>query len=121
MDTKTIAHDMAALFKAGKGEDVGPKYWSDDIVSVEAGMPGGMDPVSRGRAAVEAKSKWWNDHHEVQNAASEGPFVNGDQVVFRFETDIKVKDSGQLMHMTEIALYTLKDGKITEERFFYGG
>ena len=35
--------------------------------------------------------------------------------------DVTVKESGQHMKMEEIALYTLKDGKIAEERFFYGG
>jgi ketosteroid isomerase-like protein len=31
------------------------------------------------------------------------------------------KESGQRMKMEEAALYTVRDGKIAEERFFYGG
>ena len=121
MDIKEVAADMAALFKAGKGEEVGHKYWSDEVVSIEAGGPEGMDPVSKGRAAVEGKGQWWQANHEVENLAVEGPFINHGHVAFRFEMDVKVKASGQAMHMTEIALYTFKDGKIVEERFLYGG
>jgi ketosteroid isomerase-like protein len=31
------------------------------------------------------------------------------------------KQSGQRMTMDEIGVYTLKNGKIAEERFFYAG
>jgi ketosteroid isomerase-like protein len=34
--------------------------------------------------------------------------------------DVTVKETGARMVMDEIALYTIKDGKIAEERFFYG-
>jgi ketosteroid isomerase-like protein len=35
--------------------------------------------------------------------------------------DFTNKETGQRMQMDEHALYTVKDGKIVEERFFYGG
>ena len=47
--------------------------------------------------------------------------MNGDQFIIRFVMDITARESGQRMKMDETALYTLKDGKIAEERFFYGG
>ena len=121
MDVKTLAGEMTSLFKSGQGHEVGQRFWADDVVSIEAGGPEGMDPASRGRAAVEAKGKWWVDNHDVSGLAVEGPFINGDQVAFRFEMDITMKATGQAMHMVEVALYTVKDGKITEEKFLYGG
>jgi ketosteroid isomerase-like protein len=48
-----------------------------------------------------------------------GPFFNGDQFVVGFEMDVTNKDSGQRFTMAEQALYTIRDGKIAEERFFY--
>jgi ketosteroid isomerase-like protein len=45
--------------------------------------------------------------------------VNGDQFTVRFKMDVTVKETGQRNQMDEIALYTIKDGKIAEERFFY--
>ena len=49
----------------------------------------------------------------------DGPFVNGNQFILRFSVDLTVKETGARMTMDETGLYTLKDGKIAEERFFY--
>ncbi len=35
--------------------------------------------------------------------------------------DVTPKESGQRMTMDEMAVYTIKNGKIAEERFFYNG
>ena len=121
MGTKETADDIVGMIKVGEFDACGQKYWADDVVSVEPGGPPGMDPVSKGKAAVEAKSKWWSDNHETQGIEVEGPYVNGDQFTCRFRMKVKVKASGEVMDMDEHALYTLKDGKIVEERFFYGG
>ena len=51
----------------------------------------------------------------------EGPWVNGDRFVVRFKMDVTFKQSGQRFVMDETALYTIKDGKIAEEAFFYSG
>jgi len=119
MTVKAIADDFAAMCKAGGFDQAGHKYWSDDVVSVEAGGPDGMDPVSRGIEAVKAKGEWWYANHEIHSAEATGPFVNGDQFIMRFKMDVTMKASGQRMQMDEDALYTVRDGKIVEERFFY--
>ena len=49
----------------------------------------------------------------------EGPYLNGDQFAVRMKMDLTVKESGERITMDEIGLYTVKDGKIAEERFFY--
>ncbi len=49
----------------------------------------------------------------------DGPWVNGEQFTVRFTMDVTFKETGQRHTMDEIALYTLKNGKIAEERFFY--
>jgi ketosteroid isomerase-like protein len=119
MTTQEVANDLVALCKEGKFAESGEKYWAQDVVSVEAGAPGGGDPVSRGIDAARGKGVWWADNHEVHGVEVEGPYVNGDQFVVRFKMDITQKASGQRMTMDEMAVYTLKDGKIAEERFFY--
>lgn len=50
-----------------------------------------------------------------------GPYVNGDQFIVRFTIDQTVKATGQRMTMDEVGVYTLKNGEIAEERFFYFG
>ena len=121
MSTKEIAEDIVAMNKAGQFHECGEKYWAEDVVSVEPGGPEGMDPVSKGKDAARAKGQWWADNHETSDLEVEGPYVNGDQFTCRFKMKVKVKATGDVMDMDEHALYTIKDGKIAEERFFYGG
>ena len=121
MTVTEIAKDLVALCGEGRFAEAGEKYWADDVVSVEAGAPPGGDPASHGKAAVVAKSEWWANSHETHSAEAHGPYVNGDQFAVRFVMDVTVKDTGARMKMDEIGVYTVKDGKIAEERFFYGG
>jgi ketosteroid isomerase-like protein len=118
MNTQDVATDLTALCKAGDFTTPGEKYWADDVVSIEAAGP---DPVSRGKEAARGKGQWWAGAHEVHSVQVDGPFVNGDQFTVRFKLDVTQRESGHRFVMDEIALYTVKDGKITEERFFYNG
>ncbi len=117
MTVKDIAEDFAALCKAGKHEEAGDRYWSEEVVSREA-MAGPMAEI-RGLAAVKGKGEWWYANHEVHSVTTEGPFLHGDQFALRFEMDVTVKESGERIQMAEIGLYTVRDGKVVEERFFY--
>jgi ketosteroid isomerase-like protein len=121
MTVAEIAKDLVAICKTGDFAAAGEKYWADDVVSVEAGAPPGMDPASHGKAAAVGKGQWWAGAHDIHGAEAHGPYVNGDQFAVRFLMDVTVKATGQRLAMDEIALYTIKDGKIAEERFFYAG
>ena len=116
MTTIDIAHDLVALCKAGKFDESGEKYWADDVVSVEAM---GDEAVSHGKAAARGKGEWWAGAHEIHSVEVEGPYVNGDQFVVRFKMDMTVKETGVRQQMDEVGVYTMKNGKIAEERFFY--
>lgn len=115
--TAEIAKDFTALLKAGEHDAAADRYNADDIASHEA-MDGPM-AVCRGKAAVKAKGEWWVANHEVHAMEIEGPFVNGDQFAIRLFIDVTVKESGTRQAMTEVGLYTVKNGKVVEERFFY--
>ena len=118
MSTQDIANDLVALCKAGKFDEAGEKYWADDVLSVEA-APGDMAQI-RGKDGVRGKGEWWASAHEVHSTEVEGPYVNGDQFVVRFKMDLTQKESGDRIQMDEVGVYTIKNGKIAEERFFYG-
>jgi ketosteroid isomerase-like protein len=111
-----IANDLVAMCKQGKFDESGEKYWADDVVSLEP-MPGDMARIE-GKAGVRGKGEWWSANHEIHNVEVEGPYVHGDQFVVRFKMDVTPKD-GQRMSMDEVGLYTIRNGKIAEERFFY--
>ena len=117
MDTRDIAADVVRLAQAGELDAIGETYWADDVVSIEA-MDGPMAKIE-GIAAVRGKTAWWNGAHEIHSATGAGSYVNGNQFAVRYSMDVTVKESGQRIQMDEIALYTLCDGKIAEERFFY--
>ena len=117
MTVRDVAEAFAALCREGRHEEAGRRFWAEGIVSVEA-MDG---PMARceGLAAVRAKTEWWVANHEVHGGSTEGPFVNGDQFALVFQLDVTAKATGQRMQMREVGIYTVSDGKVVEERFFY--
>lgn len=117
MTPKETAEAFTAMLKSGDHEGAATKFNAEDIVSYEA-MEGPMAEC-KGRAAVQAKGEWFYANNEVHSVTTEGPFMNGSQFAVRFEMDITTKATGERMKSAEIALYTVKDGKIVEERFFY--
>ncbi|MCB1606710.1 MAG: nuclear transport factor 2 family protein [Xanthomonadales bacterium] len=117
MNTRELAQAFTDMLKAGQHEQAAANFNHPDILSVEA-MEGPMAEV-RGTEAVKAKSDWWYGAHEVHTTETHGPYVNGDQFALSFHIDVTVKESGQRMAMDEVGLYTVRDGKIVEERFFY--
>jgi len=48
-----------------------------------------------------------------------GPYPNDDRFAVRFLYDITNKPSGKRLTMDEVALFSVKDGKIVREEFFY--
>lgn len=116
MDTTAIAKDFVALCAKGEFDAAGEKYWASDCVSIEA-MPGDMQTMT-GKAALKEKGAWWYANNTVHGVKVEGPYVNGDQFVVRFTMDVTPK-GGARMTMDEVGIYTLKNGKIIEERFAY--
>jgi ketosteroid isomerase-like protein len=116
-DIRAIAEAVVALAKAGDFDAIGETYWAEDVISFEA--MGGPMAVVEGIDAVRAKSDWWNNAHSINSGDAHGPWVNGDQFSVRYLMDVTVNDSGERIQMDEVALYTVEDGKIIEERFFY--
>ena len=117
MTTTDVAKGFTDMLKKHDHDGAAAKFNADGIVSYEA-MEGPM-AVCRGKDAVAQKGKWWAENHEVHGGSVDGPYVNGDQFAVRFAMDITPKATGQRMSMDEVGVYTVKDGKIVEERFFY--
>jgi hypothetical protein len=117
MNTQELAVAFTDLCRAGKFDEAAQRFWSDDVVSREP-MPGEMSEA-KGRAALEAKAAWWYANHEVHNIEVGGPYVHGDQFVIRFTMEVTPKGQAR-MKMDEVGVYTVKNAKVIEERFFYG-
>lgn len=119
MNIAEIAARFVALCQEGKFDEAGDTFWSDDVVSIEP-MPGGGTNRAEGRAALLAKRAWWYANHEMHGASCTGPYVGEDQFAVRFTLEVTAKQSGQRMSLDEIGLYTVRDGRIVEEKFLYG-
>lgn len=117
MTTAELAKAFTDLLRQGDHEGAAEKYNADDIVSYEA-MDGPM-AVCKGKDAVKQKGDWWGENHEVHGGSVEGPFFNGDQFAVRFKLDVTPKATGERVVLDEVGIYTVKDGKIVEERFYY--
>lgn len=118
--TAEIANKLADLCRQGHSTaNECLKLYSDDAISVEAGGPPGQDPVSRGLAAIRAKGEWWYGAHTIHDLKVTGPYPHGDRFVLGFHIDVTNKQSGQRMKMDEVGLYTVQNGKIIKEEFFY--
>jgi ketosteroid isomerase-like protein len=119
MTTHEIGTKYVALCKEGKNADCLETLFANDAVSVEAGAPPGQERMAKGLEAIRAKGKWWFDNHIVHKGEVSGPYPHDDRFAVRFVYDITNKPSGKRMTMDEIGLFTVKDGKITREEFFY--
>jgi ketosteroid isomerase-like protein len=120
MTNVEIGKKLVELCQQGKNQEAMATLYAKDIVSVEAAGGPNMPAESRGLDAVNAKGKWWSDNHTVHAATTEGPFPHGsDKFAVRFSYDITNKPTNKRLKMDEIAVFTVKDGKIVREEFYY--
>ena len=122
MTTQEIATQLVALCRAGRNIEAVDALLSDNVVSVEARGDETMPAEMTGRDTIRGKNEWWVNNHKIHNASVKGPYPNGDRfaVIFHFDvTPVTGPMAGQRMRMEEVALYTVADGKITREEFFY--
>ena len=117
--TLEVAKKYVALCKEGKNEVILSELFTADTVSVEAGAPPGQDRAAKGLDAIIAKSKWWRENHTVHSAELFGPYPHDDRFAVRFLYDITHKPSGKRLTMDEVGLFTVSNGKIIKEEFFY--
>ncbi len=76
----------------------------------------------QGLEAVKGKTDWWEQNHEVHGSEIDGPWPHGDRFIVRFKIDVTAKAgpmAGQRFTMDEAGLYTVKNGKVSQEEFFY--
>ena len=117
--TTALAQELVSLCRLGKYLDAVSRLYSKDIVSVEAIDSPQKPAEMRGIDVIRGKNERWVENNEIHKAEVIGPFVGEGQFAVRFEFDFTVKQSGRRMQLSEMGLYTVKDGKIVREQFFY--
>ncbi len=119
MTCKEIGTELVALCREGKNLEAIEKFYSVDVVSVEACAMPGMDKTQAGIEAIKGKNQWWVDNHEVHGGEVQGPFPNENRFIVFFKFDVTPKQTEKRMTMEEMGLYTVENDKIVREEFFY--
>jgi ketosteroid isomerase-like protein len=120
MNANEVGQKLVALCREGRNMDAIDELYSDDVVSVEAMDPPEGSRESKGIDAIRDKNQEWLENHEVHSASVGGPFPHGDdRFCVHYTFDVTNKPSGQRFDMEEVALYTVSDGKVAREEFFY--
>jgi ketosteroid isomerase-like protein len=121
-ETMAVGKRLVELCRQGKWKEAMEELYSHHIVSVEAASGPNMPARMEGIEAVRGKGEWWEANHEIHSMEIAGPYPHGDRFIIRVTMDVTAKGgpmAGKRFPMDEAALYTVKDGKITMEEFFY--
>jgi hypothetical protein len=114
MKIEQIAGEVVKLIREGKNKQVKETFYADNIVSIE-----GNGYTLTGIDAVLQKSIDWADQiSEVHSASVSEPLIAADHFALQMRMDISFKD-GHRAVMDEIAVYSVKDGKIVSEQYFF--
>ena len=119
MDMMEIAKELVAGCREGRAKENLDKLYAADAVSVEAADMG-QGRETHGLNGIRAKHEWWESAMEMLEADVTGPMWHGDDrfaVIFR--SKVKEKETGKVSDMEEVGIYTVADGKIVREEFFY--
>jgi ketosteroid isomerase-like protein len=120
--TLEIGNKLVEFCKQGKFTEAVDTLYAPNIVSIESMSSPQMPARQEGIAAIRTKNQWWADNHEIHSGSAEGPYPHGDRFIAFFKFDVTAKTgmmAGKRMKLEEAALYTVKNGKITQEEFFY--
>ncbi|MFN2622933.1 MAG: SnoaL-like domain-containing protein [Chthoniobacterales bacterium] len=117
MNTEEIANKVVELVRKQAWKEAVEKLYANDIVSVEAQGTGGGSPETHGIKGVHGKVDWWINAMEVHSFKASGPFVAHERFVVQYDADVTDKESKKRFQMSEVGVYTVKDGKIVREEF----
>ena len=117
MNTEEVAQKVVELVRKQAWHEALDTLYDKDIVSVEARASDGDSPEKRGIDQVRGKTDWWVNTMEVHSFKANGPFVAHDRFVVQYDADVTDKSSKKRMQLSEVGVYTVKNGKIVREEF----
>jgi ketosteroid isomerase-like protein len=120
ISTAALANRFVEMCRQGKNFDVMRELYDKDIVSVEATRRSTGNFETAGQQAVIQKSADWAANYNVLGGTVDGPFLLGDRFAVVFAFEVAPKGTGDKTTAREVAVYTVANGLITREEFFYG-
>ena len=118
MNTREVAEKLVSFIKEGKYDEAHAELFTDNAISVE---PEGMENrIAEGREAIKAKGEMWQSMvEEVHSMSVSEPLVADDHFSVQMAMNITYKGAPGPHESSEIAVFTVEDGKIVKEEFFY--
>jgi hypothetical protein len=117
MNTEEVAQKVVELVRKQAWHEALDTLYDKDIVSVEARTMDGSSPETKGKDGVRGKVDWWLENMQVHSFKANGPFVARDRFVVQYDADVTDKKSKERRQLSEVGVYTVKNGKIVREEF----
>lgn len=118
MTTQQIADRLAELCSAGEFDKAQNELFSEDAISIEQSASPMFEKETHGLPAIKAKGEKWNSMVEQMHGVTvSAPLVGANSFAVTIRMDVTMKERGH-MDMTELCVYSVKEGKISAEQFF---
>ena len=119
MTTQEIATKWAEYCQTGRWDLAQDELYHPDAISLEMEGAQGFPPRVEGLEGLKQKGAAWGEMVEQFHGIEiEGPIVAGNKFVATMKMDVTMKGQPRKVD-EEIGLFTVKDGKIVSEQFFY--
>jgi len=118
MTTQEIANRLVELCREGDFETTQKELFADDAMSIEPYGTPEFEQETKGLQAIKEKGEKWNNMVETMHEMNVSePLIASNSFAVTMQMHVTMK-GGQDINMTELCVYTVKDGKITSEQFF---
>jgi ketosteroid isomerase-like protein len=120
--TIEVGRKLVELCKQGKNLEAIDTLYDKDVVSIEVRGDETMPARMQGIEAIRGKNTWWLDSHQIHGSELRGPYPHGERFIVQMRYDATSRSgpfAGKRMQFEEAGLYTVRDGKIVQEEFFY--
>jgi hypothetical protein len=118
MTIQDVAVRLSALCRQGKYEEAQKELYNPDAESEEPPHSPGFQSVKGLEAIINKGEQFRNMIETIHGGSVSEPIIAGDHFAISILLDVTLKGMGR-MNMDEIAVYTVKDGKVVKEQFFY--
>ncbi len=120
MSIDHLAQDFSALLAAGEARRATEKYWAPNVDCIDPSyIPGGNPERVSGFETARERLNRWLDDNSMDDVMIDGPFITGNKFALFIDMMVTKRATGESAPFSEIAIYTVCEDKIVEERHFY--
>jgi hypothetical protein len=115
-----MADEFYRMLEKGHNMEAIDEFYAENIENIEGSA---QEPAIRGIEKVRAYNEKWMQENEIHSCKLEGPFSSEHQFGIVMHLDVTMnagKAENHRVKMSEIALYTVENNKITRAEFLYG-